>query len=172
MLSRQKKEEVVGELIEKFKGQKVSIFSNFHGISVAKIQSLRRALKKDDAEYRVAKKTLIDRALAENGIPTGTKELEGEIGIAFGYSDEVLPARTLLKFSKENETFKIVGGILGGKIMGGKQMIALAKLPSREILLSQLVGVMAGPVRGLAVALQANIRGLALVLRKVIDQKT
>ena len=128
-------------------------------------------MKKDNAEYRVAKKTLIDRALGENGLPTGAKEMKGEIGIAFGYGDEALPAKTLLKFSKENETFKIVGGILGGKLMSDKQMVALAKLPSREILLSQLVGVMAGPVRGLAMVLQANIRGLAVVLGKVRDQR-
>lgn len=171
-ITKAKKQELTRELIERFKKQKISIFSDFHGISVAKLQALRRTLKKGEAEYKVAKKTLIDRALFDAGIPLKTKEFRGEMGITFGYGDEATSAKTLLKFSKANETFKILGGILNGKLLNGKQVIALAKLPSREVLLAQVVGAMAGPIRGLVTVLRGNIKNLVVVLSKIKENKS
>ena len=171
MLNKQQKESVVEGLIDKFKRQKIAIFSDFHGVSVAKAQALRRLLKKTDAEYRVAKKTLLDRALNKLGVETKTQELKGEIGVAFGYGDEIPPAKTLFKFSKENETFKILGGILGGRVLSDKEIVALAKLPSREILIGQLLGVLQSPMRGLVSVLGGNMRNLVMVLSKIKESK-
>ena len=100
-----------------------------------------------------------------NGVQA--KELKGEIGVTFGYEDQVEPAKTLIKFAKENETFKVLAAILAGNVLNDKQVIALAKLPSREALLAQLVGVLQAPIRGLAVVLQANTRNLVVVLNKI-----
>ncbi|MEK9194936.1 MAG: 50S ribosomal protein L10 [Patescibacteria group bacterium] len=171
MLTKTQKADVVEGLKERLKRQRVLIFSDFRGISVAKLKQLRRALKKGGAEYKVAKKTLIGRALKETNLPGEIKKLEGEIGIAFGYGDQVEPAKVLLKFSKENETFKVLGGILNAAILGAKDIIALAKLPSREVLLAQVVGALAGPIRGLATVLQGNMRNLVVVLNQVKDKK-
>ncbi len=171
MLTKAQKIKTVEEVADKFKRQKIAIFSDFTGISVSKFQALRRLLKKDQAEYKVAKKTLFDRALEEAGISMKTKELQGEIGTTFGYGDEIAPAKTLFKFSKENETFKILGGILGGRLLNSKEVLAFAKLPSREILLGQLLGVLQSPIRGLVTVLGGNLRNLVVVLNKIKDKK-
>lgn len=162
---------MVEELSERIKRAKITIFSDFHGVSVAKAQTLRRLLRKSEAEYKVSKKTLLDRALAECGVNARTKELEGELGVAFGYGDEAAPARHLLKFAKQNETFKILGGILNGILLKDKEVVALAKLPAREVLLGQLVGALSSPLRGLVTAMGGNIRKLVVVLDKIKEKK-
>lgn len=172
MLLKSQKSEIIKDLADKFSRKKIAIFSDFHGVSVVKLQFLRRLLKKSGGEYRVAKKTFFDRALSEGGVILKTKELQGELGVAFGYEDEVSAAKTLLKFSKDNETFKILAGILGDQLLSAKQVLALAKLPTREILLAQLVGALQSPMRGLATVLAGNIRNLITVLHKVIEYKS
>lgn len=171
MRTKSEKQKIVDELADKFNRQKIVIFTDFQGISVTESNILRKSLKKDDAEYSVAKKTLFDRALKEVGINLTTKELHGEIGVAFGYGDQVAPAKTLIKFIKSHETFKVLAGILAGRTLQTKEITALAKLPSREVLLAQVVGAMQAPIRGLAVALQANIRSLVVVLNGVKEKK-
>lgn len=171
-MNKSKKKALVKELADKFGKAKITIFSDFHGISVAKLQALRKSLKKDVAEYKVSKKTLLDRALAENEKSVKTKELQGELGVTFGYGDEVTPAKTLIKFRKGNETFKILGGLLGSRILTEKDVMALAKLPSREIMLATVVGTLSSPIRALATALQGNIRNLVVVLTKLKESRS
>ncbi|OHA03866.1 MAG: 50S ribosomal protein L10 [Candidatus Sungbacteria bacterium RIFCSPLOWO2_02_FULL_54_10] len=171
MLTKAKKADVVAGLMDQFSRQKVAIFSDFHGVSVAKATRLRRTLKKENAEYKVAKKTLLARALSAAGITFDTTQLKGEIGVAFGYGDQAAPAKVLAKFSRENETFRILGGLLGSLVMSGKDVIALAQLPSREVLLAQVAAALSGPMRGLAGALQGNIRKLAFILGQIRDKK-
>ena len=171
MITKAQKGEIVAELAEKFKRQKIAIFSDFSGVSVAKSQALRRLLKKEDAEYKVAKKTLFDRALAATAAGVATKDMKGEIGVAFGYGDQVAPAKILSKFAKEVETFKILAGLLDGKLLSGKEIMALARLPGREALLGQVAGALSAPLRGLASVLQGNIRNLAFVLNQIKDKK-
>lgn len=171
MLNKAQKSHIVEGLAEKFRRQKIAIFTDFRGVSVTKLSLLRRLLKKEDAEYKVAKKTLFDRALGEAKSGIAVKAMKGEIGVTFGYGDQVAPARALVRFSKEADTFKVLGGLLGGRILTDKEVIALAKLPGREVLLAHVVGALSVPLRGLAGALQGNIRNLAFVLAKVRDQK-
>ncbi len=172
MLNKSQKEKIVEEVADKFKRQKIAVFTDFHGVSVAKSQSLRRLLKEIHAEYKVAKKTLLDRALEKAGIGIKTKELQGELGIAFGYGDAVAMAKSLVKFGKKNATFKILKGLLEGKILEGKEIVALAKLPSREILIAQFLGTLQAPMRGLVTILGGNIRNLVVVLHKIKDNKS
>lgn len=173
MITKTQKGEIIADLVEKFKRQKIAIFSDFSGVSVVKSQALRRLLRKEDAEYKVAKKTLFDRALAmsEIGAGTATKDMKGEIGVAFGYGDAVAPAKILAKFVKEIGTFKILGGLLDGKFLSDKQVMVLARLPSREVLLAQVASALAAPLRCLVSVLQGNIRNLAFVLNQVKEKK-
>ena len=172
MLTKVQKEEVVKELDDKLTRQKIAFLTDFRGVSVMSSQELRRLLRKTDAEYKVAKKTLFDRAIAKKGINYKTKEMEGEVGVAFCYGEETAPAKILVKFRKEHETFKIMGAIFGNRILDEKEVVALAKLPTREVLLAQVVGVLQAPIRGLAVALNANIRNLIVVLQKLNESRT
>lgn len=171
MLNREQKGEIVTELQNRFTRQRISLFADIRGISVAKLSQFRRELKKLGAEFKVAKKTLLKRALDGAKINMEPKELEGEIGVIFGYEDQVAPAKLAMKFGKANETFKILKGILDGKIIEGKAAIALAKLPSREQLLANVASVLQAPIRNLAVVLQANIRSIAIVLNQLKEKK-
>jgi large subunit ribosomal protein L10 len=171
MLTRVQKESVVSELDEKLERQKIAFLTDFRGISVMNAQELRRLLKKTDAEYKVAKKTLFDRALAKKGIDYKTRELEGEVGVAFCYGEESAPAKILVKFGKDHATFKILGAIFGNRILDEKEVVTLAKLPTREVLLAQIIGTLQAPIRGLATVLNANIRNLAVILQKVGEQR-
>ena len=171
MLTRSKKEDIVNDLSNRFSRQKIAIFTNFHGISVLKAQALRRLLKKDGAEYKVARKTLVERALRDQHIDSSAHIMAGELGIAFGYEDQAAPAKTIVKFGKENEPFAIFGALLGGKILGRDDVVAFAKLPSREILLAQVAGALQAPLRELVLALAANMRNLVTVLNKVKEKK-
>lgn len=171
MLTKAKKEDIAKKLSGRFGRAKIAIFSDFRGVSVAKLQALRRLLKQTGAEYSVSKKTLFDRALAGAGVDLSTKKFEGELGVAFGYEDEISPAKTLFKFSRENDTFKILGAILGGKILQEKEAVALAKLPSREVLIAQVVGALSSPLRELVGVLRGNMRNFVVVLNKINEQK-
>lgn len=171
MLKKADKSKIVEEIVDKLRRQKIAIFSDFHGVAVAKAMGLRRLLKKSGSEYKVAKKTLFDRALEAAGLGFRTKQLKGEIGVAFGFGDEMEPARALVKFAKENETFRILGGILSGRMLSEKEVNTLARLPSRDAILSQLVGALSSPINGLATALNGNIRNLVVVIHKIKDKK-
>lgn len=172
MLTKIQKAQVIKELNERLDRKKAVFLTDFQGVSVMASQELRRNLKKTDAEYKVAKKTLFDRALSEHSIEYRTRDLQGEVGAAFCYGEETAPAKILVKFAKDHDTFKILGGILANnKVLSEKDVLAWAKLPSREVLLSQVIAAMQGPIRGLAIALQANIRNVAVVLQKVGEQK-
>lgn len=170
MITKAKKAEIIDGLANRFMRQRIAIFSDFHGVSAAQSMILRRLLKKENAEYKVAKKTLVSRALDQAGAGLSVKDMKGELGVAFGYGDQAAPARILSKFSREIDTFKILGGLLDGKILSDKQVIALARLPGREVLLAQVVGALSAPLRGLAAALKGNIRNLAFVLNQIKDQ--
>lgn len=171
MLTRERKQKIVEEFAEKFKSQKMAVISSFHGIAVKKLEQLRRILKRNRAEYKVAKKTLLDRALEKAGIGLRTKEAQGEIGIVLNYGDDLTPLKSLVKFAQNNETFKILGGILGTKILSEKEILILAKLPPREILLAQLLGALQSPIRGLARVLQGNIKNLVVALNRIKEKK-
>ena len=167
MHTKEEKQKIVEELVNKFQRQNIVFFTDFRGISVAASNKLRRALRKENTEYTVAKKTLFDLALMKSGMQINSKNLEGEIGVALGYGDQVAPAKTLVKFAKEHESFKILTAFLGGRILTTKEVIALAKLPNREVLLAHVLNALQSPIRGFAIVLQANVRNLITVLNKI-----
>lgn len=170
MLPRAEKAKIVDELQDRFGRQRVSIFTDIRGISVAKLTALRRELKKIGAEFKVAKKTLLRRALASAGPAFSgiePKALEGEIGVIFGYEDQVASAKAAAKFGRENETFRVLQAVLAGKILEATEVLALAKLPAREQLLGQLAYVLSEPILGLTNVLAGNIRNLVVVLNKI-----
>ena len=100
-----------------------------------------------------------------------TEELRGEVGIIFGYEDQAAPAKAASKFAKENKSFRILKGFLGGKLIEAPEVMALARLPSREELLAELARALNSPIQSLVNALQGNIRNLVVVLSRVKDKK-
>lgn len=171
MLTKAQKEKIVDELERKFSEEKIAIFSQIRGIPVAKLNSLRRDLKKLGAELKITKKTLLKRALETIGLGVNPRELEGEIGVIFGYENQAGTAKLAQKFRKENETFKILLGLIEKKILSAEEVLALAKLPSQKELLAQLLGTLLAPMRGLMNVLQGNQRNLVVVLNKIKNNK-
>lgn len=167
-LTREQKSNILGDLTEKFGRAKAAFLVDFNKLPVSKAMELRRNLKTLNAEYKVAKKTLISRVLRLGKFEDAkVDDFKTQVGVVFGYDDPVPVANSVWKFSKTNEALKILGGFLGLNWQGKDGIIALAKLPSREILLGQVVRTIAAPLSGLANVLQGNLRGLVNVLNNI-----
>jgi large subunit ribosomal protein L10 len=171
MLTRLQKEELVKKLLEQIKTSKVAVFSDYSGTSVGKMKKLRDELQKNGASYKIAKKRLLEIAFKEAGIEVDVKNMQGQVGVAIGQEDEVSAAKVLQQFSKENKNFKVLQGILEGKILTENEVQALASLPSREELLAKLVGSINAPVSGFVNVLAGNLRNLVGVLKAISDGK-
>lgn len=166
-VSKQKKQEIVKELAEKLGRQKAVVFADFTGLKVKDLADLKSKLRKQDAEFKVAKKTLMKVAFKEKGIAVDPESLAGEIALVMGYTDETAPAKMVYEFSKTNQNIKILGGLLENKLLAADQVLNLAKLPSKPELLAKLVGSISSPSRNFVGVLQGNIRGLVTVLSKI-----
>ena len=148
----QKKEEVA-KLAEKMKDAKLILLTDYRGINVGDVTSLRADLRNTKAEYKVIKNNIIRRALEVNGESGLNELLEGPTAIVYGTGDYLEPAKIIYNFSKDNDFYKIKGGIIDGKVMTAEEIITLAKLPSRQELLAKLAGALLGNITKLAVAL-------------------
>ena len=147
------KEEEVKALAEKVKGAKLVLLTDYRGITVEDVTSLRNTLRDTKAEYKVIKNNIIRRALDANGESELDSVLEGPTAIVMSEEDYVEPLKAIYKFSKDNDYYKIKGGIVEGKVMSAEELITLAKLPSRQELLGMLAGALLGNISKLAVAL-------------------
>ena len=148
----QKKEEV-SKLAEKMKEAKIILLTDYRGISVADVTGLRATLRKSNSEYRVIKNNITKRAFAEAKIEGLEEMLEGPTAVIMNNEDYLETAKAIYNYSKENDFYKIKGGVIEGKVMTAEEIITLAKLPSRETLLSMLAGALLGNISKLAVAL-------------------
>lgn len=148
----QKKEEV-SALASKIKEAKLVLLTDYRGINVEDVTNLRAELRNAKAEYKVIKNNITKRALAESGIEGLEDKLVGPTAVIMCEEDYLEPTKAIYKFSKENEFYKIKGGVIEGKVMTAEEIITLAKLPSKETLLSMLAGALLGNISKLAVAL-------------------
>lgn len=168
MITRQQKQQIIKELSDKFSQAKAVIFTDYSGLAVKDLTELRTQGKKAKVEFKVAKKNLIDLALQKIGLKDiQTKDMSGQIGLAFGYKDIITPAKILYNFSKTNQNLKILAGVLENKKAPLEEILTLAKLPSLEELQAQFVCVLAGPIRGLTGVLQGNLRKLVDILKNI-----
>jgi len=169
--SKQVKQDNVAELKEVLSRAKSLVFASFEKLPVKEIEKLRREAKKGGVVYSVAKKTLLGRAVKESGIQIDPKTLPGGFATLIGIEDDIAPAKIAALFAKDHEAMQIVGGVLEGRAIDAKTVIALSKLPGRDELLAKLVGSLMSPVSGFANVLAGNLRGLVTVLGAIKDQK-
>ena len=148
----QKKEEVA-KLAEKIKEAKVVLLTDYRGINVSDVTGLRTRLRKADVEYKVIKNNITRRALQECKIEGLDDVLEGPTAVIMGNNDYLEACKAIYEYAKDNEFYKIKGGIIDGKVVSVEEIVTLAKLPSRETLLSMLAGALLGNISKLAVAL-------------------
>ncbi len=152
-LKKEQKIEISKSLMEKIRASESTVFVNFGKLTVADSNAMRKDFRENGVGYFVSKKTLLKRALTENKIAGDLPVLEGQMAIAYG-KDSITPAKMVAQFqSKLKDKLTIVGGILSGRYMSAGEMIALSKIPSREVLLSQLLNILNAPIRGFVVSL-------------------
>ncbi len=171
MQTKIQKEELVKTLAQKIKDSKTVVFSDFKGLSVKDMTSLRRELRTKGIDFQVLKKTLLSIALKDAGIEMDARKMEGQIAVAVSAGDEVEASKIIAKMAKANENLKIAGGILGKKILSKEEVVALSKLPGKDELLAKLVGTLNAPVSGFVNVLAGNMRGLVQVLKAISEAK-
>lgn len=147
------KEELVKNLAERLKTAKVIILTDYRGINVSDVTKLRSDLRNVNAEYKVIKNNIIKRALDMNGESGLDDLLTGPTAVLMGDEDYLEPSKVIYNFSKNNDFYKIKGGIIDGKVVSAEEIITLAKLPSKQELIAKLAGCLLANISKLAVAL-------------------
>jgi len=173
-LSPQKKQEIIKDLIKKFQHHKAILLVDFSGCDSEFLSKLREELKKLNGYFQVVKKTLLKKSLErlkKKEILKRIEEIEGPLALAFGFGDEIVPAKICYQFSQQNENLKILGGIIGDEFVDREKVIELAKLPSKQELLGRFVGVLQNPISGLVNVLESNIKGLIFALSAIKENK-
>lgn len=169
----QEKQEIVKTLADKMKKAHAGVFVDYKGITVAEDNALRSQMRKSEVEYAVVKNTLTRFAVGEVGMETLDEILNGTTALAMSYTDAVAPAKIVSEFAKKmnGKKFIIKAGFVDGKAISAAEVTALAEMPPKEVLQAQVLGTMLAPITGLANVLNANIRGLAVALQAIADQK-
>lgn len=157
MKSKLQKSEELKKLKAKLPKSKITVFTSFSkagekGMSVAKMTELKRLLRAMNSEYFVTKKTLMDLTF-KNYDGLDIYKMEGSIGLVIGDEDPYMIAKKVYEFSKKNPTLHFWGAVLEGKFVGKDGFLEIAKLPSKEILIGRLLGMLTYPMRGLAVVI-------------------
>src|SRR4030088_2850234 len=159
------KEEQVGEIAEKLRTAKVVVLTDYRGLTVAQLGDLRAKLRQADVEYRIIKNTLARRAAEQAGHPDLAPALKGPVAFALGYDDLSAPARLLGEWVRSSRLkLDITGGLVEGRYFGADQIRQLADLPSREVLIAQLLGTLQTPIAQLVGTIQAPVQTLVGLL--------
>ncbi len=173
-MKKEEKVTTVAALAEKFGRARLAILTECVGLPVNEVTELRKQLRGVKAEYRIVKNTLAARA-AEGTALMGLKEhLKGPTGVVIGYDDPVLPTKVLKDFigaEKREEKIKMTAGVLEGKLLQPADLVAVAKLPKKEVLIAMLLSAMQGPIRGVVYTLSAVLSKFVRVIAAIQDKR-
>lgn len=153
----EEKQKLVADLKEKIDAAITGIVVDYKGINVADDTALRKELRENGVDYFVVKNTLLYRALDNTDLSDIQSVLEGTTALALSKDDYAAPARILSKYAEKSDTFKIKAGFLDGKPVDLDTINAIAKLPSREVLLATVLGAFQAPIAAFARAVQAIV---------------
>lgn len=174
-MTREQKREFISDLQERLARAEAIYLTDFTGLDVQAMTTLRRELRKSSGEYLVVKNRLLKRAMANSELPDISSYLTGPTGVVFGIDSAVDAARTVVDFAKENgdrPVFKV--GVMESGVLGPEEIAAVSRLPSREELLSQVAGVLAGPLSSFVSVLGGKLQemaGLAEALRDKMESQ-
>ncbi len=168
---RPEKIKTVEEVVGKLKDAEVAILTDYRGLTANEMTELRRNLREAGIDFKIFKNTLSRFATKELKIEEVEEFLKGPTAIAFGFSDPAATAKMLNEFAKEHEAFEIKGAIFEDKVLDKASVVALATIPSREVLLTQLAVMMNAPIQKLVNVLSALPRNLAVVLNQIAEKK-
>jgi len=165
------KKRIAEDLQQRFEKSSIVILTDYKGLDVASMNALRRKLREANTEYQVAKNSLLVRASEGNDVTLIKDLFKGPSAVALTFDDPVAPAKALTDFVKENDKLEIKAGVLNGKVVDVAAIKALSALPSREVLLAQLLSAMNAVPTSLVTALSDVPRRLVNVLQAIKDQK-
>lgn len=149
------KKELVEEIKNKIQSSISLTFVDYRGLTVEEDTKMRRALREAGVEYKVYKNRLLSKALADLGMTGYDDILQGTTAVAFGTKDEVSGPRIIVETSEQTKKMQVKGGILNGARVEADMVNQLAKIPSKEVLISKLLYLLQHPVRSVAIALNA-----------------
>jgi len=167
----QEKQQIVEDLRDRLAKSAIIVLTDYKGLDVAAMNDLRRRLRAEEIEYRVVKNTILTRASADNDGDLIKDFFKGPSAVALGYDDPTAPAKVLAQFAKDHEQLEIKVGVMGGTVLDPTAITALAKLPSREVLLSQLLSALNAVPTSFVRTLAEVPRSFVTVLAAIKDQK-
>lgn len=168
---RPEKVAVVAEVRERLQGADAAILTEYRGLAVKELATLRRSLSDAGGDYRIYKNTLVRFAARDLGLDDLEAMLTGPTAIAFVNGDAVAVAKALRDFAKTNPALVVKGGLLADRVLSARDAGALADVAPREVLLARIAGGLAAPMVQFAGLLQALPRNLAYGLKALIDQR-
>jgi large subunit ribosomal protein L10 len=166
------KEDKVSLIKEKVDKAQVAIVTEYKGYSVEEITNLRRALQKEGGDYMVTKNTLAKLAIKGTPYEVLAETLKGPIAIAFGFEDQVAPAKALSKFIKDTKKGEILAAAMDGNLLSAEEAKALATIPSKEEIYAKMLGCVNSPATGIVGSINAVMASLTRAVAAVRDQKS
>ncbi len=169
--SKERKAQVIDRLQDAFARCSVGILVDYRGLTTPEMTALRRRLRESQSEYKVVKNTLARLAATRAGKEDLAGSFEGPVAITFGYGDISAPSKALASYIAASKTnLNIRGGFLGGRLLTSEEVMSLATLPSREVLVARILGQLKNPISILASCLTSPLRGMMGVLQARIKQ--
>lgn len=153
----EQKQAIVAELSERLKNSITGVVVSYKGINTEDDTKLRKELRENDVKYTVVKNTLLSRACDEVGLEGLKPVLEGTTALATSDSEYAAAARILCKYAKDHDNFKVKSGYLDGAVIDMDTIVSLSKLPTREVLLANVLGAFQAPIASFARAVQAIV---------------
>jgi len=170
-LNREEKVSVVEELSDKFAKASIAVVSDYRGLTVSEFEQLRIALKKCDSEVKVAKNTLLRKATQSTSFAPLSDHFKGTTAVALSYGDPVSPAKVIVEFAKGHEKLSIRIAVLDGKVLSLADLTALSTLPSKDVLLGQLLSVMQAVPTSFVRLLNAIPQKLVYAMQAIKEKK-
>ena len=166
------KQDKVSQIKENIDKAQVAIITEYKGYSVEEITNLRRALQKEGGDYMVTKNTLAKLAVKDTPYEVLAETFKGPIAIAFGFEDQVAPAKALSKFIKDTKKGEIIAAAMDGKLLSADEAKALATIPSKEEIYAKMLGCVNSPATGIVGSINAVMASLTRAVAAVRDQKS
>jgi large subunit ribosomal protein L10 len=170
-MNREQKAVAIEEIVAQIDESQAIFAVDYRGISVPQVAELRAKLRDADATFKVVKNSLTERAADQAGAETLKQYLAGPTALTFVRGDAATAAKAIADYAKATQLLPFKGGLMDGGALDVDQLRSLSRLPSREVLYGQLVGVVASPVSGLVRSLAALVGGLASALGQVQQKK-
>jgi len=168
---RPEKVSAVAEIVENLNKSTAAVLTDYRGLTAEEMTELRRGLREGGVNFKIFKNTLATIAAREAGLDDLAEMLVGPTAIAFGFDDPIALAKMLNDFAKTHDALEIKGGILEKQIIDSAKVEELAKLPGREQLIAQFIGMLNMPLVRLVTALHKPVRDLAVTLGQVVQNK-